>query len=44
MERVVTEILQLLKNREIQYKLLSHEPVFTSAQAAQVRNTSITEV
>jgi len=43
MERVVTEILQLLKNREIQYKLLSHEPVFTSAQAAQVRNTSITE-
>ena len=43
METVVTAILELLKNREIQYKLLSHKAVFTSEQAAQVRNTSITE-
>lgn len=43
METVVTAILELLKNREIQYKLLSHEAVFTSEQAAQVRNTSITD-
>ena len=43
METVVTAILELLKIRDIHYRLLSHSAVFTSEEAAQVRNTSITE-
>ena len=43
METVVTAILELLAKRDIQYKLLSHDAVFTSKEAAQVRNTPITE-
>lgn len=34
-------IIDLLKNKHIEYETLEHEPVFTSEQAAKIRGTSL---
>jgi len=38
MNQVLEEILATLKKNKIEYQLFEHEPVFTSSQAAKVRN------
>jgi len=38
---VYQKIINLLKDNHITYKTYQHEPVFTSEQAAKVRNTSL---
>ena len=43
METVFNTMLELLKNRDIRYELLSHKAVFTSEEAARTRSTPITE-
>lgn len=35
------KILELLANNSIEYKLIEHEPVYTSEQAAQIRDSDI---
>lgn len=38
---IFEKIIQLLKENEIEYELIEHEPVFTSEQAAKVRGSSL---
>ena len=38
---VFEEIVKLLKDNKIDYRLLEHKPVFTSEEAAKIRGTSL---
>lgn len=40
-QKVFEKIIEILKDNQINYQLLKHEPVFTSEEAAKVRGTSI---
>ncbi|MCK4670465.1 MAG: hypothetical protein KAT43_04635 [Nanoarchaeota archaeon] len=40
-EEVFSKIIDLLKENSIRYKLVEHEPVFTSKEAAEVRGTKL---
>lgn len=41
MQNPYQKILELLDTRGVEYKIAEHEPVFTSEQAARIRNESI---
>jgi Ala-tRNA(Pro) deacylase len=41
MTNVTKNIIRILNEKGIEYKLLEHEPVYTSEQAAQVRGVSV---
>ncbi len=43
MEKPFEKIKNLLKEKGIEYKILEHESVFTSKEAAQIRGTSMDE-
>ena len=41
---VFEKIINLLQKNNVNYQLFEHEPVFTSEQAAKVRNLSLIHI
>jgi Ala-tRNA(Pro) deacylase len=41
MSNVTKNVVRMLEEKGVEYKLLEHEPVYTSEQAAQVRGVSV---